>query len=101
MVFGAFPSLHSACAIIQTLFISYTLPKSRGVYAIVTFWFAWDWLPPVNITNNSDDSDDNVDSTLLIQNNNSNVSIPCIEPNVKVFNSDCNEFKVEIANLSL
>ncbi|CAG8816330.1 22207_t:CDS:2, partial [Racocetra persica] len=101
MVFGAFPSLHSACAIIQTLFISYTLPKSLGggVYAIVTFWFAWDWLPPVNITDNSNDSDDNVDSTLLIQNNNSNASIPCNEPNVKVFNSDRNEFKVEIANI--
>ncbi|CAG8492504.1 4255_t:CDS:2 [Cetraspora pellucida] len=129
MVFGAFPSLHSACAIIQTLFISYTLPKSRplcltyvfwiwwacmylthhymvdlvggGVYAIVAFWFAWDWLPPVNITGNSDDSDDNVDGTLLIQNNNSSVSIPCIEPNVKLFNSDCNEFKVEIASISM
>ncbi|CAG8735651.1 16861_t:CDS:2, partial [Acaulospora morrowiae] len=76
MVFGAFPSLHSACAIIQALFISYVLPKTRpicftyvlwiwwacmylthhymvdlvggGVYAVVTFWFSWDYLPKID-----------------------------------------------------
>jgi hypothetical protein len=76
MVFGAFPSLHSGCAIIQALFISHVIPKSRpfcfayvmwiwwacmylthhymvdlvggGVYAVVTFWCAWDYLPSVN-----------------------------------------------------
>src|SRR2546423_14199861 len=76
MVFGAFPSLHSACAIIQTIFISYLMPKLRvicviyvfwiwwacmylthhymvdlvggGIYAIVTFWWAWKWLPDIN-----------------------------------------------------
>src|SRR6266542_2225164 len=76
MVFGAFPSLHSGCAIIQALFISYIIPKSRlfcfayvmwiwwacmylthhymvdlvggGVYAVIAFWCAWDYLPFVN-----------------------------------------------------
>jgi inositol phosphorylceramide synthase catalytic subunit len=76
MVFGAFPSLHSGCAIIQALFISHIIPKSRpfcfayvmwiwwacmylthhymvdlvggGVYAVVAFWCAWDYLPSVN-----------------------------------------------------
>ncbi|CAG8656322.1 3783_t:CDS:1, partial [Paraglomus brasilianum] len=76
MVFGAFPSLHSGCAIIQALFISYLAPKLRafcfayvmwiwwacmylthhymvdlvggGVYAGVAFWCAWKWLPPVH-----------------------------------------------------
>ncbi|CAG8591360.1 7265_t:CDS:2, partial [Ambispora gerdemannii] len=75
MVFGAFPSLHSGCAIIQALFISYVLPKSRiicilyvmwiwwacmylthhymvdlvggGIYAVIAFWFSWKWLPSV------------------------------------------------------
>ncbi|CAG8441032.1 6956_t:CDS:2 [Diversispora eburnea] len=69
MVFGAFPSLHSGCAIIQALFISHLLPKTRpiwfayvlwiwwacmylthhymvdlvggGIYAFVTFWISW------------------------------------------------------------
>ncbi|KAG9294849.1 hypothetical protein G9A89_008541 [Geosiphon pyriformis] len=75
MVFGAFPSLHSACAIIQALFISYVVPKSRticvayvmwiwwacmylthhymvdlvggGIYAVITFWISWNWLPNI------------------------------------------------------
>ncbi|RHZ87757.1 hypothetical protein Glove_30g20 [Diversispora epigaea] len=79
MVFGAFPSLHSGCAIIQALFISHLLPKTRpiwfayvlwiwwacmylthhymvdlvggGIYAFVTFWISWNYLPKINHEN--------------------------------------------------
>jgi len=104
LVFGAFPSLHSGCAIIQALFISHVIPKSRpfvfgyviwiwwacmylthhymvdlvggGFFAVVAFWYAWDYLPSVNkhyrnrwdyikeknsslLPNNNDDNDYN------------------------------------------
>lgn len=76
MVFGAFPSLHSGCAIIQALFISHLLQKTRpicfahvtwiwwacmylthhymvdlvggGIYAFVTFGISWNYLPKIN-----------------------------------------------------
>ncbi|CAG8470398.1 5866_t:CDS:2 [Ambispora leptoticha] len=90
MVFGAFPSLHSGCAIIQALFISYVIPKSRifciayvmwiwwacmylthhymvdlvggGIYAVMSFWFSWKWLPTVRyeLSNRRDYIKDNL-----------------------------------------
>nr|CAG8533803.1 10003_t:CDS:2 [Entrophospora candida] len=46
MVFGAFPSLHSACAILQILFISYTLQQHKynnQIYFIGFLYVIWIW----------------------------------------------------------
>lgn len=41
LVFGAFPSLHSACAVIDVLFLLWVFPKARFVwwgYALLLWW---------------------------------------------------------------
>jgi len=41
MVFGAFPSLHSGCATLEALFMSYFFPKLRIVFVFYTLWLWW------------------------------------------------------------
>ncbi|PSK56900.1 hypothetical protein B9Z65_6524 [Elsinoe australis] len=41
MVFGAFPSLHSGCATLEALFLSYFFPKLRPLFIAYTLWLWW------------------------------------------------------------
>jgi hypothetical protein len=41
LVFGAFPSLHSACATLQAFFLSHFFPRGRPFYWLYTFWMWW------------------------------------------------------------
>ncbi len=41
MVFGAFPSLHSGCAVMETLFISYIFPRSTPYVIGYVLWIWW------------------------------------------------------------
>lgn len=41
MVFGAFPSLHSGCAVLQAFFLSHFFPRGRPFYWLYTFWMWW------------------------------------------------------------
>lgn len=41
VVFGAFPSLHSGCATIETLFLSHLFPKLRPLFILYTLWLWW------------------------------------------------------------
>ncbi|CAB4413941.1 unnamed protein product [Rhizophagus irregularis] len=63
MVFGAFPSLHSGCAIIQALFISHVIPKSKpfGFAYVMWIWNRWEYIKEKNsvllTTDNINDND--------------------------------------------
>ncbi|KAK5137177.1 hypothetical protein LTR08_000682 [Meristemomyces frigidus] len=41
VVFGAFPSLHSGCATIEALFMSWAFPKLRPLFACYALWLWW------------------------------------------------------------
>ena len=41
MVFGAFPSLHAANAVIEALFMSHCFPKLRPIFIAYTMWLWW------------------------------------------------------------
>jgi hypothetical protein len=41
MVFGAFPSLHSGWATLETLFMGHVFPKLFPVYVFYTMWLWW------------------------------------------------------------
>ena len=41
LVFGAFPSLHAACAVLEALFMSHVFPKLRPVFIIYALWICW------------------------------------------------------------
>lgn len=41
LVFGAFPSLHSACAVVQVLFLSYVFPKVTPFLIGYALWIWW------------------------------------------------------------
>lgn len=41
MVFGAFPSLHSADGTIEALFMAYTFPKLRPLFVFYVCWLWW------------------------------------------------------------
>lgn len=41
MVFGAMPSLHSACATLEALFMSYNFPRMRSIFVAYTLWMWW------------------------------------------------------------
>jgi membrane-associated phospholipid phosphatase len=41
MVFGAFPSLHAASAVMEALFMSYCFPRFRPLFAAYTMWLWW------------------------------------------------------------
>lgn len=41
VVFGAFPSLHSANATIEALFMSHVFPKLTPLFVIYTLWLWW------------------------------------------------------------
>lgn len=41
VVFGAFPSLHSACAVMDVLFLCWLFPKYRGVWWGYACWLWW------------------------------------------------------------
>ncbi|OWB70005.1 hypothetical protein B5S30_g5449 [[Candida] boidinii] len=41
LIFGAFPSLHSACATMDALWLSYLFPKISWVFCIYVFWLWW------------------------------------------------------------
>lgn len=41
LVFGAFPSLHAACASLEALFMSHVFPKLRLIFIIYVLWICW------------------------------------------------------------
>ncbi len=41
MVFGAFPSLHSGCAVMEALFMSYVFPRSIPYVTCYVLWIWW------------------------------------------------------------
>lgn len=41
LIFGAFPSLHSACATMDALWLSYLFPKISWIFCIYVFWLWW------------------------------------------------------------
>lgn len=41
MVFGAFPSLHSGCATIEALFMSWAFPRLRPLFVCYVLWLWW------------------------------------------------------------
>jgi inositol phosphorylceramide synthase catalytic subunit len=41
LVFGAFPSLHSGCAVMEALFMSYLLPKFTLFFFMYVMWIWW------------------------------------------------------------
>ncbi|KAF2801981.1 aureobasidin resistance protein Aur1 [Mytilinidion resinicola] len=41
MVFGAFPSLHSGWATLETLFMGHVFPKMMPIYIFYTMWLWW------------------------------------------------------------
>ena len=41
IVFGAFPSLHAACATIEALFLSHVFPRLRPLFITYTLWLWW------------------------------------------------------------
>lgn len=41
LVFGAFPSLHSANATLETLFMSHVFPKLAPLFVVYTLWLWW------------------------------------------------------------
>ena len=41
VIFGALPSLHSACATIEALFFSYCFPKLRPLFIFYVCWLWW------------------------------------------------------------
>ncbi|EEB05491.1 inositol phosphorylceramide synthase Aur1 [Schizosaccharomyces japonicus yFS275] len=41
LVFGAFPSLHAACAMLEALFLAHTFPRVRFVFYGYVLWLCW------------------------------------------------------------
>ncbi|KAF2101479.1 aureobasidin resistance protein Aur1 [Rhizodiscina lignyota] len=41
MVFGAFPSLHSANAVLEACFMSHVFPRLRPLFAVYALWMWW------------------------------------------------------------
>lgn len=41
VIFGAFPSLHSGCATMEALFLSYVFPKLRPLFVFYVCWLWW------------------------------------------------------------
>lgn len=41
VIFGAFPSLHSGCAVMDVLFLSYVFPKGRVIWWGYATWLWW------------------------------------------------------------
>ncbi|KAK9473967.1 uncharacterized protein V1510DRAFT_401855 [Dipodascopsis tothii] len=41
LVFGAFPSLHSGCAVLEALFLSHVFPRLTPAFCTYVFWIWW------------------------------------------------------------
>ena len=41
LVFGAFPSLHAACASLEALFMSHVFPRFRPFFILYILWICW------------------------------------------------------------
>ncbi|CAH1759646.1 5423_t:CDS:2 [Entrophospora sp. SA101] len=72
MVFGAFPSLHSAFG--------------GGVYAIASFWFSWKWLPRIVVIEDENDQNDVQSDVINITIGNDNDVMENIRSNNKFNN---------------